>query len=208
SQIQDPSAMIPAGEPVQNTGESEVVSGQLQLGSELLSLSNLVESLSERQNRLVLQANDLHAKANDFETTTTEFSDLWGTNLNAMSVFSEDIEEFLANTYVDGQVNGYAFSHLVNPLQVNGEAMVAGEQSNRVPPVILYIILLISSLLVGYFVHRLKNVSSGLRIGMLCLLSVLVGVIISLYSVNMYSLSDDRAIQWTIFTVLLLIASA
>ena len=207
AQIREPQVMIAAGEPVQTSDEAEVLSGQHNISSELLSLSSLVDTLAEQQNGLVTQANSLHAKANDLQTTTTDFSDKWGTNLDSMSAFKDDIQDFLGNTYVDGQVNGYAFNHLVNPLQVNGETALAGE-FKKVPPIILYLILLVSSLLIGYFTHRLKGGAIGQQVGMIALLSVLVGLIISLYSVNMYVLSDNRAIQWTVFTVLLLLASA
>ena len=63
---------------------------------------------------------------------------------------------FLGNTYVDGQENGYAFNHFVNPLQVKSEAAVADEMK-KVPPVILFIILLISSLLIGFYSHQIQR---------------------------------------------------
>ncbi|WP_342514983.1 type VII secretion protein EsaA [Sporosarcina sp. FSL K6-1522] len=207
AQIQTPSNMIPSGEPVSTVGEGEVMAGQQNVGTQLVSLSSLVKSLSERQDGIVNYASDLHGKANNLKATSTVFSDKWQSNVEAMSMFQEDIQEFLANTYVDGQENGYVFNHLVTPLQVKGEAAVTDEVK-KVPPVILFIILLISSLLIGFFSHTFKQGSIGLRLGMIGLLSVLVGLIISLYSVNMYILRDDRAIEWTIFTVLLLLAGA
>jgi putative membrane protein len=207
TQIQTPSTMIPSGEPVTTSGEGEVMAGQQNVSNELLSLSSMVNSLSEQQDGLVNYTQDLQVKANDIKETSTEFSTKWDTNTDSMSEFKEDIQGFLGNTYVDGQVNGYAFNHLVNPLDVKGEASVADEVK-KVPPIILYIILLVSSLLIGYFSHTFKEGAFGLHIGMMAMLSVLVGLIISLYSVNMYTLTDDRAIEWTIFTVLLLLAGA
>lgn len=206
-QIQNPATMLGAGEPQQTVGEGEVASSQQNVSNQLLSLSQMMNTLSERQNNLVNYANELHAKADDIKSTSTEFSNKWETNVDAMSDFDGDIQEFLANTYVDGQENGYAFKHLVNPLGVKGASTVS-EEGQKVPPVILFIILLISSLLIGYFTYQLKDGPAGLRIAMTIILSLLVGIIISLYSINMYILNDDRAIQWTIFTVLLLLASA
>ena len=205
-QIQTPSTMISSGEPVQPVTEGEVASGQQNVSSQLLSLSSMINSLSQKQNSLVNYANDLHVKADDIKSTSTEFSNKWETNVNAMSTFDGDIQEFLANTYVDGQENGYAFNHFVNPLEVKGEAL-ASDEVKKVPPVILFIILLISSLFIGYFTYQLNDGPIAIRLGLTTILSLIVGIIISLYSINMYILNDERAVEWTIFTVLLLLAS-
>ncbi len=206
AQIQTPSTLLGSGEPQATIGEGEVVAGQQNVSSELISLSGLVRNVSERQDGLVNAAQDLQAKTTNLGETSTVFSEKWETNLDSMLAFKDDIKGFLANTYVDGQENGYVFNHLVNPLQTKGEAALSDEVK-KVPPVILFMILLISSLVIGFFSHRFKEGSIGLRTGMTVLLSVLVGLIISLYSVNMYVLTDDRAVEWTVFTVLLLLAS-
>jgi len=199
-------AQIQTAEPYATIGEGEVIAGQQNVSNELITLSGLMGSLSERQDGLVNYARDLQGKATNMKDKSTEFSDKWVTNLDSMSAFKDDIQGFLANTYVDGQENGYVFNHFVNPLQTKGEVAFSDEVK-KVPPVILFMILLISSLLIGFFSHRFKEGSIGLRIGMTTLLSILVGLIISLYSVNMYVLTDNRAIEWTVFTVLLLLAS-
>ncbi|XQN34585.1 hypothetical protein ACOKXV_16465, partial [Sporosarcina psychrophila] len=196
-----------AGEPVAATSEGEVAASQKNVSSQLVSLSSMVNSLSEKQSGLVNYANDLTIKADDMKETSTAFSDKWETNVGEMSAFDTDIQGFLGNTYVDGQENGYAFNHFVNPLQVKGEAAFADEVRNA-PPVILLLILLISSLLIGFFSYQIKEGPIGFRLGLTCMLSVLVGLIISLYSINMYVLNDQRAVEWTVFTVLLLLASA
>ncbi|TQR21289.1 type VII secretion protein EsaA [Psychrobacillus vulpis] len=206
-QIKTPSMMIATGEPVQTTTEGEVIAGQQNVSNQLLTLSEMIKSLSQKQSSLVNYANDLHVKAADIKDTSNDFSDKWETNVDAMSEFDGDIQGFLANTYVDGQENGYVFNHFVNPLDVKGEAAVADEVK-KVPPVILFIILLISSLLIGYFTYQIKDGSIGIRLGLTGILSLLVGLIISLYSINMYILNDERAVEWTIFTILLLLASA
>ncbi|MFJ8064665.1 type VII secretion protein EsaA [Psychrobacillus sp. NPDC096426] len=206
-QIQTPAMMIGSSEPVPSTTEGEVLSGQQTVSNQLVSLSGMMQSLSQKQNSLVNYANDLSAKAGDIKNTSNEFSKKWETNVNAMTAFDEDIQGFLANTYVDGQENGYAFNHFVNPLSVKGEAALS-EEVEKVPPVILFIILLISSLSIGYFTYQMKEGPIGLRLGLTGILSILVGLIISLYSINMYILNDDRAVEWTIFTILLLLASA
>ncbi|WP_211202281.1 hypothetical protein [Salicibibacter cibarius] len=40
------------------------------------------------------------------------------------------------------------------------------------------------------------------------ILSIVVGLIISIYGLNIYSMSDGQALQWTTLTVLLIIATA
>lgn len=207
AQIQNPANMIPSGEPVAATSEGEVMAGQQNVTSQLVTLSGMIQSLSQKQSSLVDYANDLTVKADNIKDTSNEFSGKWDTNVAAMSEFDNDIQDFLANTYVDGQENGYAFNHFVNPLEVKGEAAVSDEME-KVPPVILSIILLISSLLIGYFSYQMKEGPIGLQLAMTALLSVLVGLIISFYSIYMYILNDHRALEWTIFTILLLLAGA
>jgi len=207
AQIQNPANMIPSGEPVATTSEGQVMAGQQNVTSQLVTLSGMIQSLSQKQSSLVDYANDLTVKADNIKETSNEFSGKWDTNVNAMSDFDNDIQEFLANTYVDGQENGYAFNHFVNPLEVKGEAAVSDEME-KVPPVILFIILLISSLLIGYFSYQMKEGPIGLQLALTALLSILVGLIISFYSIYMYILNDHRALEWTIFTILLLLAGA
>lgn len=207
AQIQNPANMIPSGEPVATTSEGEVTAGQQNVSNQLVTLSGMIQSLSQKQTSLVDYANDLTDKADNMKETSNEFSGKWDTNVSAMSEFDEDIQGFLANTYVDGQENGYAFNHFVNPLDVKGEAAVSDEME-KVPPVILFIILLISSLLIGYFSYQMKEGPIGLQLAMTAVLSLLVGLIISLYSIYMYILNDHRALEWTIFTILLLLAGA
>lgn len=207
AQIQNPANMIPSGEPVAATSEGEVMAGQQNVTNQLVTLSGMIQSLSQKQSSLVDYANDLTVKADNIKDTSSEFSGKWDTNVAAMSEFDEDIQDFLANTYVDGQENGYAFNHFVNPLDVKGEAAVSDEME-KVPPVILFIILLISSLLIGYFSYQMKDGPIGLQLAMTALLSVLVGLIISFYSIYMYILNDHRALEWSIFTILLLLAGA
>ncbi len=207
TQISAPTTLLPQKEPVRENAKEQVVSGQQNVSNQLLTLTGMVNSLSDRQGNLFDYTSDLFAKANDIKDTSNTFSKKWNSNLGEMSAFNKDIQGFLANTYVDGQENGYVFNHYVNPLNVKGEAVME-EEVKKVPPVILFLIILVSSLLIGFFGHRLQNSSAMLRIVMTGLLSVLVGVIISLYSINMYILNDGRAVEWTVFTILLLLASA
>lgn len=60
-----------------------------------------------------------------------------------------DVYGILGNTLVDGQNNGYVYDYLANPLKISGE--VPEEKIQTVPPVVILVIVLISSLLIGYF---------------------------------------------------------
>ncbi|EMR07764.1 type VII secretion protein EsaA [Bhargavaea cecembensis DSE10] len=207
AQIQNPGNAIPGGEPEPDGSAGQVASTQATIGSQLIMLSSTMSAVADRQDSIVSYAADLQGKADGFEQSTDVFSDRWQQNIEAIQAFNEDVRGFLDNTYVDGQENGYVFDHFINPLSVRGEA-VAGENMEKVPPVILYVIMLISSLAIGYFGHRIKDGTPLLRTAMPALLGLISGLIISLYSVNMYVLNDHRAIEWTIFTILVVIAGS
>lgn len=207
AQLREPGTRLPGSEPEISANEGELVSGQQTIGMQLLSLSSTMNAVSEGQDSIVGYARELQGKAEGFENATDSYSRTWQQNLEAISAFNEDVAGFLDNTYVDGQENGYVFDHFTNPLSVRGEA-VAGEEMKKVPPAILFVILMITSLAIGFFSHKMREGTPLLRTGMLALLSGISGLIISLYSVNMYALNDQRALEWTIFTILIVIAGA
>lgn len=97
---------VASEEPVPKTTEGEVAAGQRNVSNQLVALSGMMNSLSERQSGLVNYANDLTVKADDMKDTSTAFSDKQETNVDAMSAFDTDIQDFLGNTCVDGQENG------------------------------------------------------------------------------------------------------
>lgn len=66
-----------------------------------------------------------------------------------------DVYGILGNTLVDGQNNGYVYDYLANPLKISGE--VPEEKIQTVPPVVILVIVLISSLLIGYFSSYYQN---------------------------------------------------
>jgi uncharacterized phage infection (PIP) family protein YhgE len=82
---------------------------------------------------------------------------------------------------------------------------VPAETTQKVPPVVILIILLISSLLIGYFSQYYKNAPLLVRGALFGILNIVVGLMISLFGLNIYTLSDDQAIQWSVFTILLLV---
>ncbi|WP_213422104.1 type VII secretion protein EsaA [Bhargavaea massiliensis] len=207
AQLREPGTRLPGSEPEISSSEGELVSGQQTIGMQLLSLSSTMNAVSEGQDSIVGYARELQGKAEGFENATDSYSSRWQQNLEAISAFNDDVAGFLDNTYVDGQENGYVFDHFTNPLSVRGEA-VAGEEMKKVPPAILFVILMITSLSIGFFSHKMREGTPLLRTGMLALLGGITGLIISLYSVNMYALNDQRAVEWTIFTILIVIAGA
>src|SRR5699024_11036131 len=116
--------------------------------------------------------------------------------------------DVLYNTMVDGQNNPYVFDHLSNPVNVEGQVdgKVLSESEDRMPPVVLFIIILLSGLLIGFLTQYYSNNSYLIQAGLFLLLNIAVGLIISIYGLNIYPLDDSHAIMWSAFTILLLMA--
>lgn len=131
----------------------------------------------------------------------------WGSNVETTQMFRDDIYNLLGNTYVNGQKNGPVYEQLSSPLQISGETAAKKEES-KLPPVVVLAIVLLSSLMIGYFSHYFKNAPMLVHASMFVLLNLIVGLIISIFGLNIYSMEQDRAIEWTIFTILLLTAAS
>lgn len=112
----------------------------------------------------------------------------------------------LGNALVDGQENGYVYDYLANPLKISGE--VPEDRVQNVPPVVILVIVLISSLLIGYFSSYYQQAPLLVKGALFGILNIMVGLMISLFGLNIYSLPDDQTIKWSVFTILLLAASS
>ena len=80
----------------------------------------------------------------------------WGANVDTTKMLRNDIFDVLGNGYVNGQKNGPVYEQLSTPLQISGETAVKAEE-NKMPPVVVMAIILISGLLIGYFSYYFKN---------------------------------------------------
>lgn len=199
--------------------ESSVVSsleGELlfQVQNETLasldSLSNLIGSLDENQNNITVETTDLQETVRNVQEESTDLNERWTANITNTEYVRDDAYNILGNTVIDGQLNPYVYDYLSNPVilegQINGEPLY--ETENRLPPVILFIIILLSGLLIGFLTQYYSNLSYFAQGGLFVLLTLAVGLIISIYGLNIYTLNDSQTILWSAFTILLLMASS
>lgn len=192
--------------PLENSDGTTLVSNQQTIGQEIAMMTELVNSLGERQDTVVSSTDDLQQKVNQVQSEADVLNEKWSTNVASTQLVRDDVFSILGNTFVDGQNNGYVYEHLANPLQISGDAPAA--QAKAVPPVVILVIILISSLLIGYFSNYFKTAPMLVRGSMFTLLNLLVGLIISVFGLNIYTLTNERAIQWSIFTILLVFAAS
>lgn len=203
-QLNNPAAATNVAETVvqgEGLGGTMVVQMQDSIGKEVQQLSDSINSLSKRQEDVIDYTNNLQQSVNDVQEKSDTLNRNWAQNVDSTKLIRQDVNGILGNTLVDGQNNGYVYDYLANPLQISGE--IPAETVQKVPPVV---ILVISSLLIGYFSQYYRNAPLLVRGALFGILNIVVGLMISLFGLNIYSLSDDQAIQWSVFTILLLVA--
>lgn len=190
----------------ENADVSSLVTLQKSMGQELKGMNDLISTLGERQSSVVEYTGELQEKVNEVQDQADTLNNKWSQNVDSTKLVRGQVYRLLNNTLVDGQNNDYVYDYLANPLQVSGE--VPAEKTKTVPPVVLLVIILISSLLIGYFSHYYKNAPLLVRGSLFGLLVMIVGLMISTFSLNIYSLSGERAMEWSIFTIVLLLLAS
>ncbi|MDZ5670985.1 type VII secretion protein EsaA [Bacillus stercoris] len=176
------------------------------VGQEVLQMSDIMGSLSDRQSGIIDYTTNMQQSVNDVQAKADTLNNNWGKNVASTKLVRNDVYGILGNTLVDGQNNGYVYDYLANPLKISGE--VPEEKTQTVPPVVILVIVLISSLLIGYFSSYYQNAPLLVKGALFGILNILVGLMISLFGLNIYSLPDDQTIKWSVFTILLLVASS
>ncbi|MCY8794210.1 type VII secretion protein EsaA [Bacillus inaquosorum] len=176
------------------------------VGQEVLQMSDMMGSLSDRQSGIIDYTTNMQQSVNDVQTKADTLNNNWGKNVASTKLVRNDVYGILGNTLVDGQNNGYVYDYLANPLKISGE--VPEEKTQTVPPIVILVIVLISSLLIGYFSSYYQNAPLLVKGALFGILNILVGLMISLFGLNIYSLPDDQTIKWSVFTILLLVASS
>ncbi|MUG02112.1 type VII secretion protein EsaA [Bacillus tequilensis] len=176
------------------------------VGQEVLQMSDMMGSLSDRQSSIIDYTTNMQQSVNDVQAKADTLNNNWGKNVASTKLVRNDVYGILGNTLVDGQNNGYVYDYLANPLKISGE--VPEEKIQTVPPVVILVIVLISSLLIGYFSSYYQNAPLLVKGALFGILNILVGLMISLFGLNIYSLPDDQTIKWSVFTILLLVASS
>lgn len=204
-QIQTSSTSTPV--PVDSIDGTSVMVKQEGISQRMLMINDLVGSIGENQSNIVSYTSELEQKVQSVQQDADTLNSKWGSNVETTQMFRDDIYNLLGNTYVNGQKNGPVYEQLSSPLQISGETAAKKEES-KLPPVVILAIVLLSSLMIGYFSHYFKNAPMLVHASMFVLLNLIVGLIISIFGLNIYSMEQDRAIEWTIFTILLLTAAS
>jgi len=179
---------------------------QQSMGQELKGMNELISSLGERQANVVTYTDELQKRVNEVQDKADTLNSKWAQNVDSTKLVRGQVYRLLNNTLVDGQNNDYVYHYLANPLQVSGE--VPAEKVKEVPPVVILVIILISSLLIGYFSQYYRHAPMLVKGTLFGLLNLIVGLMVSIFSLNIYSLSGDRAMEWSIFTIVLLLATS
>lgn len=176
--------------------------------SNLDQLSEMVASLDESQGNITSNTEELQSKVSNVQKQSDELNNRWSVNVASTEKVKDDVYDVLGNTVVDGQMNPFVYNYLSNPVEVEGQVngKVLSETEDRMPPVIMFIIILISGLLIGFLCNYYSNNAYIVQGGLFLLLNLAVGLIISMYGLSIYSLDDGQAIMWSVFTILLLLA--
>lgn len=172
----------------------------------LESLSELVSSLGENQSNITSDTEKLQGTVNSVQEESDKLNNRWSSNVANTEQVKGDVYDLLGNTIIDGQTNPYIYDYLSNPVSVEGQVdgKVISDSEDRMPPVILFIIILLSGLLIGFLTQYYSSNSYLVQAGLFILLTLAVGLIISIYGLNIYTLNDSQAIMWSAFTILLL----
>ncbi|CAH0302048.1 ESX secretion system protein YueB [Peribacillus sp. Bi96] len=165
-------------------------------------ISELVNSVAERQDTVTKDTADLQAKVGSVQERADQLNDNWSQNVDSTVKIKTDVYSVLNNTLVDDQQNGYVYEYLANPVQISGE--VLHQEKVNIPPIVMLVIILISGLLIGFFLHHYGTITTMVHAALFTLLNLIVGLIISMYGLKIYPLGDIQEIKWTVFTVLLL----
>lgn len=195
-----PSATSSANGDVLETSQQSISQG-------LQAIHESVKLLEDNQSNIIDVSNELQSKAQGVNNDTNTLSLKWSANVGATEKYRNDIHAVLNNAFIDGQKNGLIFDYLSNPLAANSMTTTV-EQEEKEPPVVVLVIVLISSLLIGYFSYYFKNANNLVRYLLFMLLNLIVGLIISIYGLEIYPLDEKSSIEWTIFTILLILATS
>ncbi|MCW4643800.1 type VII secretion protein EsaA [Bacillus safensis] len=185
-------------------GSSIVVSAQDSIGQEVLLLSENMSSLTDRQKGVADYTNNIEESVTTVQEKADTLNENWSKNVDSTKLVQQDLKGILGNTLSDQGNSNYVYNHLANPLKISGD--VPEEKTQTVPPVVILVIVMISSLLIGFFSSYYASAPMLVKGALFGILNLLVGLMISLFGLNIYKLADDQAIQWSIFTILLLVA--
>lgn len=178
-----------------------------QIRTAMKSVEDSIQSIDESQSSVIGNAQRILSNVNGVKTDADVLDDKLGSNLLVTKKYKDDLFSVLPNTFVDGQRNTQVFDALAAPINVENKSPIV-EEVKKVPPLVLIIIILVCSLLIGYLVNEIKYSSWLMKSTIFIILNLIVGLIISMFSLKMYDLDGTKGIQWSIFTVLLLMTGS
>lgn len=174
---------------------------------QMSSFHNGLKDASESQDAIIDYTNELHKEVSAVQTDADLLNNKWSTNVKSTQLIRDDVFSVLGNAFVDDQSNGVVYDFLASPLQLTAGTSEKVE-TNTVPPVVVLFIVLLSSLLIGYTTYYFNSLPYWVRTALFLLVNTLVGFIISLYGLKIYQLAEQATMEWTLFTILLLMASS
>ncbi|BAB04690.1 BH0971 [Halalkalibacterium halodurans C-125] len=173
---------------------------------EVQLLGDSVSSLSEHQDDLIGSTEEMFAQVSSVQGKSDDLNDRWKQSIGTTELVHNNLNDILYNAINDGYYNDYVYNYLANPVNIAGE-QVEEPTEPFTPPVVMLVIILLVSLLIGYLAHHYGALPIPVHLSLYVILSVALGLIISIYGLNIYTMSDGQAIQWTIITVLLILAT-
>lgn len=210
NQINKPEQLLTVVEPTPAVDGEEVISGNERINEQMDSIHMWMDSVSESQSSIIDFTGELQGRVNDVQADADQLNNKWSANVSSTELIRNDVFSVLGNTFVDGQSNGYVYDFLTNPLKISGDIPEETQSANvqNIPPVVVLFIVLISSLLIGYASYYFAQPPLWIQATLFVLLNVIVGLIISLFGLEIYPLREESAVEWTVYTILLLAAGS
>ncbi|MGM0875217.1 MAG: type VII secretion protein EsaA [Bacillota bacterium] len=205
-QIQQPQQMLTIVEPIQTVEGQELVSDTERISEQMESIHTWMDSIGESQGNIIEYTGELQGRVNDVQVDADKLNNKWASNVASTELIRDDVFSILGNTFVDGQSNGYVYEFLTNPLKISGDIPEEskGTSVTNIPPVVILFIVLICSLLIGYTSYYFQQPPLWIQAILFVLLNLIVGFVISLFGLEIYPLRGESAVEWTVFTILLL----
>ncbi|WP_283153805.1 type VII secretion protein EsaA [Guptibacillus hwajinpoensis] len=193
--------------PDETTQGTQVISNHDQVKSQMGSLYDWVDSIEDSQSEILTYTDELQSRVAEVQTDANTLNNKWDTNVASTLMIRDDVFNVMGNAFVDGRSNDYVYDFLATPIDVTGSVFTDKKDTN-LPPVVILFIILLSSLLIGYASYYFQHGPWWLQSILFLMLTSIVGLVISLYSLSIYPLGNDRSMEWTIFTILLLLSCA
>ncbi|MBM7605172.1 type VII secretion EsaA-like protein [Metabacillus crassostreae] len=206
NQIQQPEKMLSAAPPTSTIEGQEMIVGTERINDQMESIHTWLDSVQESQTSIIDYTGELQGRVGDVQADADKLNNKWATNVASTELIRNDVFSVLGNTFVDGQSNGYVYDFLTNPLKISGDIPEETKSTvvKNIPPVVVLFIVLVCSLLIGYTSYYFKQPPLWIQGILFLLLNLIVGFVVSLFGLDIYPLREESAVEWTIFTIVLL----